>query len=228
MSELHFFDIAALTGDHRLRRELREVWNSLHPPSDRVVEAHLGMKHGFDRSFTDEERARARAHLMHLMAEDALRRRLGWSDDDLWEIETEEEAAAVPDAAARARTADRPAVLGFRPLANDLALPQLLAAAGTGGSKSGQAPPASAALGIDMVDPQGRRLPLFRDEESRIYLEFGGAPPTEWLEVRTRHGETFDVKVELRDGRAYLGPQIGLVDIIEGADEGVLQVVLRR
>src|SRR5215210_3825060 len=95
MIELHFIEVAALSGDHRLRNALREVLDALDPPSDGEVEAHLCMRHGFDRSFTEAERVWARTHLMQLMAEDVLRRRLGWSDDDLWPDETEEEAAAA-------------------------------------------------------------------------------------------------------------------------------------
>jgi hypothetical protein len=229
MSKLHFFEIAALAGDHRLRRELRAVWDALDPPSARHVEAHLRAKSGVDRDFTDEERAQARTHLMYLMAEDALRCRLGWDDDDLWGEETEAGLRSPTDTVVaydRIRRAG-PENVAERGAAHRTATetPELRLAAATKRANCRTGGSERLPLGFEVSDQEGNRFALTCDAESRVCIELAGAAAPVGVRLVAKTGEDSKVKVENCGDHLRLGPEFSLADAIEGAENGILSAI---
>lgn len=221
MNGPYFLDIVALTSDERLRHAQKELWEAVAPPSREDVEAFLCMELGLGRAFTDEERARAYSHLMHLRAEDILRQRLGSGDeDDFWDDESEEGIWPAPigpvaNGSALLNGAD---VAGA---ANDdvpLGFPVTAVMDGSGSRQDGAF---AGNLGIAMI-ADGTRFALFRDKDLRICFDLGGLPAPGRVRLRTRHGAVVDIAVEDRGGHARLDRQIRLVDILEGAEDGVL------
>jgi len=109
MKDVHFLELAALIGDNVARKQLKEVMETVDPPTEVEVRAFLELPAGRPGPFTSAQRREGRARLLMLMVEQSLEQRLDWGKDNFWGEEeferlddwpgvSEDEVAADADA----------------------------------------------------------------------------------------------------------------------------------
>ena len=84
MTDVHYLELVALIGDHAARTQLKEIVETIDPPTEVEVRAFLELHLGRAGPFTRAQHREGRTRLIMLMVEQSLEQRLAWGEKDFW------------------------------------------------------------------------------------------------------------------------------------------------